>query len=54
MVQNFFVPQLQNKAPVRNMWFQQDGATCHTTRPVMAFLRQTFGNRLISRFSDVP
>jgi hypothetical protein len=54
MLKNFFLPQLQNKAPVRNMCFQQDSATCHTTRPVMAFLRQTFGNRLISRFCNAP
>lgn len=52
----FFLPQLQNKAPdiLGNMWFQQDGAKCYTIQPVMAFLRQTFGNRIISWFSDVP
>jgi hypothetical protein len=56
MLQNFFLPQLQNKAPdiLGNMWFQQDGAKCYTIQPVMAFLRQTFGNRIISWFSDVP
>jgi hypothetical protein len=26
----------------RSLWFQQDGATCHTTRESMACLRQLF------------
>jgi hypothetical protein len=56
MLQNFFLPQLQNKAPyiVGNMWFQQDGSNCHTIQSVMAFLWQTFGNKIISWFSNIP
>ena len=34
-------------------YFQQDGATCHTTRLNMEILRQTFPGRLILRFGDV-
>ena len=30
------------------MWFQQDGATCHTTRANMALLQETFPGRVIS------
>ena len=35
------------------MWFQQDGATCHTTRANMALLQETFAGRLISRCADI-
>ena len=38
---------------VIDQYFQQDGATCHTTRLNMEILRQTFPGRLISRFGDV-
>ena len=34
------------------MWFQQDGATAHIARQTMAHLREIFGDRFISRFSD--
>ena len=34
------------------MWFQQDGATTHTARPTMPLLREIFGDRMKSRFSD--
>ena len=32
-----------------NLWFQQDGATCHTARANMALLQETFPGRVISR-----
>ncbi|GFU13180.1 DUF4817 domain-containing protein [Trichonephila clavipes] len=32
------------------LWFQQDGATCHTARAKIDLLKDTFGDRLISRF----
>ncbi|GFU89830.1 transposase [Trichonephila clavipes] len=35
------------------LWFQQDGATCHTARPTIELLKDTFGDRLISRFGPV-
>ncbi|GFW25976.1 putative DD41D transposase [Trichonephila clavipes] len=35
------------------MWFQQDGATCHTARATIDLLKDTFGDRLISRFGPV-
>ncbi|GFU02759.1 DUF4817 domain-containing protein [Trichonephila clavipes] len=35
------------------LWFQQDGATCHTARSTIDLLRDTFGDRLISRFGPV-
>ncbi len=30
-------------------WFQQDGARCHTSTETLAFLREFFGERLISK-----
>ncbi|GFS71050.1 putative transposable element [Trichonephila clavipes] len=38
---------------VRELWFQQDGATCHTVRATIDLLKDTFGDRLISRFGPV-
>ncbi|GFX65568.1 uncharacterized protein TNCV_5083041 [Trichonephila clavipes] len=35
------------------LWFQQDGATCHTVRAKIDLLKDTFGDRLISRFGPV-
>ncbi|GFT74324.1 putative DD41D transposase [Trichonephila clavipes] len=35
------------------LWFQQDGATCHTTRAAIDLLKDTFVDRLISRFVPV-
>ncbi|CAB0019743.1 unnamed protein product, partial [Nesidiocoris tenuis] len=36
------------------MWFQQDGATTHTARISLNFLRRIFPGRVISRHGDVP
>ncbi|GFX25346.1 uncharacterized protein TNCV_1275061 [Trichonephila clavipes] len=35
------------------LWFQQGGATCHTARVTIDVLKDTFGDRLISRFGPV-
>ncbi|GFY35948.1 hypothetical protein TNCV_4843201 [Trichonephila clavipes] len=35
---------------VQELWFQQDGATCHTARATINLLKDTFGDRLMSRF----
>ncbi|GFU59397.1 DUF4817 domain-containing protein [Trichonephila clavipes] len=52
MITNFFIPELNNH-DVQKLWFQQDGATCHTARATMDLLKDTFGDRLISRFGPV-
>ncbi|GFX38647.1 putative DD41D transposase [Trichonephila clavipes] len=49
---NFFIPELNNH-DVQELWFQQDGATCHTARAIIDLLKDTFGDRLISRFGPV-
>ncbi|GFX99806.1 uncharacterized protein TNCV_258451 [Trichonephila clavipes] len=35
------------------LWFQRDGATCHTARATIDLLKDTYGDRLISRFGLV-
>ncbi|GFX14793.1 DUF4817 domain-containing protein [Trichonephila clavipes] len=42
-----------NSIEVRELWFQQDGAACHTARATIDLLKDTFGDRLISRFGPV-
>ncbi|GFV89476.1 DUF4817 domain-containing protein [Trichonephila clavipes] len=52
MISNFFIPELNNH-DVQELWFQQDGATCHTARATIDLLKDTLGDRLISRFGPV-
>ncbi|GFW36956.1 uncharacterized protein TNCV_5018551 [Trichonephila clavipes] len=52
LITNFFIPELNNH-DVQELWFQQDGATCHTARATIDLLKDTFGDRLISRFGPV-
>ncbi|GFW40634.1 uncharacterized protein TNCV_4824701 [Trichonephila clavipes] len=52
MITNFFIPELNNH-DVQELWFQQDGATCHTARATVDLLKDTFGDHLISRFGPV-
>ncbi|GFU89705.1 uncharacterized protein TNCV_2265951 [Trichonephila clavipes] len=52
MITNFFIPELNNH-DVQELWFQQDGATCHTARATIYLLKDTLGDRLISRFGPV-
>ncbi|GFS90309.1 DUF4817 domain-containing protein [Trichonephila clavipes] len=52
MITNFFIPELNNH-DVQELWFQQDGATCHTARATIDSLKDTFGDSLISRFGPV-
>ncbi|GFX73192.1 transposable element Tc3 transposase [Trichonephila clavipes] len=52
MITNSFIPELNNP-DVQELWFQQDGATCHTARATIDLLKDTFGDRLISRFGPM-
>ncbi|GFV73349.1 CCHC-type domain-containing protein [Trichonephila clavipes] len=52
LIINFFIPELNNH-DVQELWFQQDGATCHTARATIDLLKDTFGDRLIPRFGPV-
>ncbi|GFS71871.1 protein O-mannosyl-transferase TMTC3 [Trichonephila clavipes] len=52
MITNFFIPELNNH-DVQELWFQQDGAICDTACATIDLLKDTFGDRLISRFGPV-
>ncbi|GFW74800.1 uncharacterized protein TNCV_5137791 [Trichonephila clavipes] len=52
IITNVFIPEL-NHHDVQELWFQQDGATCHTARATIDLLKDTFSERLISRFGHV-
>ncbi|GFW75682.1 hypothetical protein TNCV_4428651 [Trichonephila clavipes] len=41
MITNFFTPELNNH-DVQELWFQQDGATCHTARATIDLLRHVW------------
>ena len=38
---------------IDNIWFQNDGATCHTAEATLDVLRRVFEDRIISRRADV-
>ena len=48
MMSNFFFPKMQ-ELDLHDLWFQQDGATCHTAHVSMDLLRGEFGEHFISR-----
>ncbi|GFV77668.1 transposable element Tc3 transposase [Trichonephila clavipes] len=48
MITNFFIPELNNH-DVQELWFQQDGATCHTARATINLLKD---NSLV--YADKP
>ncbi|GFW51981.1 hypothetical protein TNCV_1189121 [Trichonephila clavipes] len=50
---HYFFESLQQFVAVGIVKFQQDGATCHTARATIDLLKDTFGDRLISRFGPV-
>ncbi|CAI6371226.1 unnamed protein product [Macrosiphum euphorbiae] len=52
MINNFFWPKLYDM-DTEDMWFQQDGATCHTARATMDILRERFEGMVISRNGDI-
>ncbi|GFU64399.1 DUF4817 domain-containing protein [Trichonephila clavipes] len=39
MITYFFIPELNNH-DVQELWFQQDGATCHTARATIDLLKE--------------
>ena len=52
MLNNFLWHEVEH-IDVQNMWFQQDGATCHTAAETINLLAQKFGNRIISRRGNI-
>ena len=56
MLQNFFQHQLGeifDEHGADNVWFQQDSATAHTSRPSLSLLREMFPGHLISLRGDI-
>ena len=51
MITEFLLPQLEDLEE-EDLWFQQDGATCHTARQTTQLLRDKFPDRLISSNGD--
>lgn len=51
MISNFLWPILDDM-DTKEMWFQQDGATCHTSGTTNALLREKFDGRIISMRGD--
>lgn len=51
MINEFLWPEL-DAMDVDDMWFQQDGATCHTAHATIEVLREKFNGRIISRNSE--
>ena len=47
-INDFFVPEFED-VDVDDLWFQQDGATCHTPNETINLFKETFGERIISR-----
>ena len=52
MIRSFLWREIDDLG-VENMWFQQDGATCHTARETMDLLKEKFEDRIISRRAGV-
>jgi len=51
MISNFLWPILDDM-DTEGMWFQQDGATCHTSGATIALIREKFDGRFISIRGD--
>ena len=48
MIINFFWPELDD-LDINNMWFRQDGATCHTAHATLDILHERLEGMVISR-----
>lgn len=54
MLQTFLTPALQEfEGYTQDTWFQQDGATCHTSNLSMPVVQALFPGKLISRRGDI-
>ena len=50
---NVFLFTKIKEEDIGNIWFQQDGATCHTVEATLHVLRPVFEDRIIIRRADV-
>ena len=49
MIQTHLIPALKRKRKFKDTLFMQDGATPHTATETIKFLRNNFGDRVLSR-----
>jgi len=52
MLNEFLLPKFEEE-DTDDIWFQQDGAPCHTANATIDLLRTVFENRIISQNADV-
>lgn len=52
MISDYLIPNLDG-IDLEEMWFQQDGATCHTATATIDLLKEHFGEKIISRNGPV-
>ena len=52
MLSEFLFTKIEEE-DIGNIWFQEDGATCHTVEAALDVLRPVFEDRIISRRTDV-
>lgn len=52
MIKDYFFENMDNVEP-NEVWFQQDGATCHTATETIDLLRTQFSDKIISRYGPV-
>ena len=52
MLNEFLFPKIKDD-DVDDIWYQEDGATCHTANVINHLLRNVFENRIISQNFDV-
>ena len=52
MLNEFLFTKIEEE-DIGNIWFQQDGATCHTAKATLDILRPVFEDRIFSRKADI-
>ena len=52
MLKEFIFTKIEEE-DIGNIWFQQNGAMCHTAEATLDVLRPVFEDRIISRKADV-
>ena len=52
MLNEFLFTKIEEE-DIGNIWFQQDGTTCHTAEVTLDVLRSIFEDRIINRRADV-
>ena len=52
MLNEFLFTKIK-KEDIGNIWFQQDGSTCHTADTTLDVLRPVFEDHIIRRRADV-